>query len=90
MELDGQSSVSGEYGLAERSNGVFKAVKRRSLTTLPSLLSDSVNCLQKLKGTGDTVRQHVQAVEELSRGCVSVWLLTPLRVSKRGLLLNRT
>ena len=68
MELDGRSSVSGDYGLAERSNGFFSAVKRRSLTTLPSLLSDSINCLQKLKGTGDTVRKQVHAVEERLKG----------------------
>ena len=43
-------------------------MKRRLLTTLPSLLSDSINYLQKLKGTGDTVRKQIQAVDELVEG----------------------
>ena len=64
----GGGYVSGDYGLADRSNGFFSVVKRRLLTTLPSLLSDSINCLQKLKGTGDTVRKQVQAVDEPVEG----------------------
>ena len=79
MKLDGRSSLSGDYGLADRS-----------LTTLPSLLSDSVNSLHKLKGTGDTVRKKSKPLRSLLRGCVSVWLLTPLRVNKWGPLLKRT
>ena len=38
-----------------RSQGNFVAVKRRPLITVPSLLSDSINCLQRLKGTDDDV-----------------------------------
>ena len=68
IEVVGQSSVSGHYGLADRNNGFFSVVKRRSLTTLPSLLSDSINYLQKLKGTEDTVRKQVQAVAEPVKG----------------------
>ena len=54
--------------LADRNSGFFSVVKRRTLTTLPSLLSDSINYLQKLKGTGDTVRKQVQAVDEPVKG----------------------
>ena len=35
---------------------------------MPSLQSDSINYLQKLKGTGDTVRKQVQAVDEPVEG----------------------
>ena len=65
MELGGRSSVSGDYGLADRNSGFFSVVKRRPLTTLPSLLSDSINCLQKLKGTGDTVRNKSKPLMSL-------------------------
>ena len=90
MELDGRSSASGDNGLADRNNGFFSVVKRRTLTTLPSLLSDSINSLQELKRTGDTSGKKSKPLMSLSRGCVSVWLLTPLRVSKRGPPLKRT
>ena len=60
MELDGWCSVSRDCGLTER--------KRRPMTTLPSLLSDSIKCLQKLKGTGGTVRKQVQVVDEPVKG----------------------
>ena len=83
-------SVSGDYGLADRNNGFFSVVKRRSLTTLPSLLSDSINCLKKLKGMGDSIRKQIQAVDEPVEGCVSVWLLKRLRARKRRPSLKRT
>ena len=78
MELDGRSSVSGDYGLADRSNGFFSVLKRHPLTTLPSLLSDSINCLQKLNGPGDIVRKQAlsgnkyKPLMSLLRGCASV------------------
>ena len=51
MELDGRSSVSGDYGLADRNN-VFFLSREATPPDLPSLLSDSINSLQKLKGMG--------------------------------------
>ena len=47
---------------------LFSVVKRRPLTALLSLLSDSINYLQKLKGTGDTGRKQVQDVDEPVKG----------------------
>ena len=35
MDLDGRSSVFGDYGLADRSNGFFSVVKRRTPDHLP-------------------------------------------------------
>ena len=81
---------SGVYGLADRNNGFFLVVKRRTLTTLPSLLSDFINSLQKLKGTGTRSEKKSKPLMNLLRGSESVWLLTPLRVRKRSLHLKRT
>ena len=53
MDLRGQSYSPGNYGLADRAKGNFVAVKRRPLITVPSLLFESINCLQRLKGTDD-------------------------------------
>ena len=48
------------------------------------LLSDSTKCLQKFEGTGDTVRNKFKPLMSLSRGCVSVWLLTPTEGEQTG------
>ena len=84
MELDGRSCVSGDCGLADRNNGFFTVVKRRSLTTLPSLLSDSINYLQKLKGMEDTVRKQVQAVDGLVEGLRDRLAADPIEGEQTG------
>ena len=53
IDLRVQSYSFGDYGLADRAKGKFVAVKRRPLIKVPSLLSDSINCPQRLKGTDD-------------------------------------
>ena len=53
MDLRGQSYSLGNFWLADRAKGSFVAVKRRPLTTVPSLLCDSINRLQRLKGSDD-------------------------------------
>ena len=58
MDLRGMSYASGDCGLADRTKGNFSVVKRRPLSTVPSLLSDSTNCLQKLKGSDDVSRKQ--------------------------------
>ena len=68
----------------------FSVVKRRPLTALLSLLSDSINYLQKLKGTGDTVRKQVQDVDEPVKGLRERLGTDPPRVTKRSPLLKRT
>ena len=90
MEFGGRSSVSGDYGLANRNSGFFSVVKRRPLTTLPSLLSDSIHNLQKLKGTGDTVRKQVQAVHEPVKGLRERLVADPTEGEQTGPPLKRT
>ena len=53
MDLRGQSYSPGNHGLADRTEGKFVAVKRRPLSTVSFLQSDSINCLQRLKKTDD-------------------------------------
>ena len=84
MELDGRSSSSGDCGLADRSSGFLSVVNRRPLTTLPSLLSDAINCLQKLKGRRDTVRKQVQAVDEPVKGLRERLAADPSEVEQTG------
>ena len=68
MDLGGQSHSLGEYGLADRANGNFVVVKRRPLITVPSLLSDSINCLQRLKGSGDVSGREVHSTDASPKG----------------------
>ena len=58
MDLRGQSYSPRNYGLADPVKDNFAAVKRRPLITVPSLLLDSISCLQKLKGTDDVSGQR--------------------------------
>ena len=68
MGLRALSYASGNYGLADRTEGNFSVVKRRPLNTVPSLLSDSINCLQKLKGSDDVGVKQMHTIGEPLKG----------------------
>ena len=85
MDLRGQSHSLGDYGLADRAEGKFVAVKRHPLITIPSLLSDSINCLQRLKGTDDVSGKGAHTNGHL-KGLHERLVEDPPLVSKRASL----
>ena len=68
MDLRGMSCASGDYGLADRTKGNFSVVKRRPLSTVPYLLSDSIPFLQKLKGSDDVSWKQLHPTSEPLKG----------------------
>ena len=88
MDLRGLLNASGNYGLADSSYGNFSVIKRRLLNTVPSLLSESINCLQKLMGSDDVSRKQMHTTDEplkgasRASGCCSYRGIKPPRFSK--------